>query len=39
MFCDQFVTIIPFFQKWSQKQLHLSNTQKDISHLKGLPNV
>ena len=34
-----FATIFPFFQKWSQNSIHLSNTQKDISYLKGLPNV
>jgi len=39
MFCDQFATIFPFFQKWSQKSIHLPNTQKDISYFKGLPNV
>lgn len=33
--CDHF----PIFQKWSQNSIHLSNTQKDISYLKGLPNV
>lgn len=39
MFCDQFATIFPFFQKWSQNSIHLSNIQKDISYFKGLPNV
>ena len=39
MFCDQFVTNFPFFQKWSQNSIHLSDTQKDISYLKGLHDV
>ena len=38
MFCDQFATIFPFFQKWSQNYTYQSNTQKDTSHLKKKKN-
>ncbi len=39
MFCVQSVCDFMFYQNCTQKLVYLPNIQKDISHLKGLPNV
>ncbi len=39
IFCDQFVTILAFFEKWSQNLAYQTNTQKDKRHLRELLNV
>lgn len=39
MFCVQSVCNFIFYQNCTQKSVHLPNTQKNISYLKGLPNV